>query len=427
MKASTSRRAAAVRTVSRRDFCVTATLGGLAAALTRPASAATPSAPAMEPRWNRAKALDAVMLDAVNSGYIVGATVIAAKDGEIVYRRAAGFADRETRRPMTENEVCRLASMTKPIVCVTALALIDGGRLGLEDPVTRWLPEFRPKLPDGREPVITVRHLLTHTAGLTYGFLEAEDGPYHRLGVSDGLDHPGLSLDENLRRIASAPLLFEPGTGWHYSVAIDVLGAVIERVSGMTLPDAVQRIVTGPLGMSSVRFVATADTVLATPYGDASPQPTRMTDPFSLRFGQSAIVYSPARAFDATAFPSGGVGMVGTAEDYLRFAESIRTGGAGIIRPQTVVAMTSNAIGDLPVGAAGPGFGWGLGVAVLRDPAAAKLPVNAGAWNWSGVYGTNFWVDPAAGISVVALTNTVVAGMTGNFPIALRRAVYQDS
>jgi CubicO group peptidase (beta-lactamase class C family) len=427
MKASTSRRAAAVRTVSRRDFCVTATIGGLAAALTRPASAATPSAPAMEPRWNRAKALDAVMLDAVNSGYIVGATVIAAKDGEIVYRRAAGFSDRETRRPMTENEVCRLASMTKPIVCVTALALIDDGRLGLEDPVTRWLPEFRPKLPDGREPVITVRHLLTHTAGLTYGFLEAEDGPYHRLGVSDGLDHPGLSLDENLRRIASAPLLFEPGTGWHYSVAIDVLGAVIERVSGMTLPDAVQRIVTGPLGMSSVRFVATADTVLATPYGDASPQPTRMTDPFSLRFGQSAIVYSPARAFDATAFPSGGVGLVGTAEDYLRFAEAIRTGGAGIIRPQTVVAMTSNAIGDLPVGAAGPGFGWGLGVAVLRDAAAAKSPVNAGAWNWSGVYGTNFWVDPAAGISVVALTNTAVAGMTGNFPIALRRAVYQDS
>ena len=427
MKASTSRRAVAVRTVSRRDFCVTATIGGLAAALTRPASAATPSAPAMEPRWNRAKALDAVMLDAVNSGYIVGATVIAAKDGEIVYRRAAGFADRETRRPMTENEVCRLASMTKPIVCVTALALIDDGRLGLEDPVTRWLPEFRPKLPDGREPVITVRHLLTHTAGLTYGFLEAEDGPYHRLGVSDGLDHSGLSLDENLRRIASAPLLFEPGAGWHYSVSIDVLGAVIERVSGMTLPDAVQRIVTGPLGMSSVRFVATADTVLATPYGDASPQPTRMTDPFSLRFGQSAIVYSPARAFDATAFPSGGVGMVGTAEDYLRFAESIRTGGAGIIRPQTVVAMTSNAIGDLPVGAAGPGFGWGLGVAVLRDPAAAKSPVNAGAWNWSGVYGTNFWVDPAAGISVVALTNTAVAGMAGNFPIALRRAVYQDS
>ncbi|WP_408436110.1 serine hydrolase domain-containing protein [Paraburkholderia caffeinilytica] len=398
----------------------------MTAALTKPVSGAAPSVPAIQPQLIQVKALDTVIFDAVNSGRIVGATVIAAKDGEIVYRRAAGFTDREARRPMTENEVCRLASMTKPIVCVTALALIDRDRLRLEDPVTRWLPDFRPKLPDGREPVITVRHLLTHTAGLTYGFLEAEDGPYHRLGVSDGLDHSGLSLEENLRRIASAPLLFEPGTAWHYSVAIDVLGAVIERVAGMTLPDAVQRIVMDPLGISSIRFVASDNTVLATPYGDASPQPARMTDPFSLAFGQSAIVYSPARAFDPTAFPSGGVGMVGTAEDYLRFAEAIRSGGAGIIRPETVAAMTSNAIGDLPVGAAGPGFGWGLGVAVLRDPAAAKSPVSAGAWSWSGVYGTNFWVDPAAGISVVALTNTAVAGMTGNFPMALRRAVYQE-
>ncbi|OYD60637.1 UNVERIFIED_ORG: CubicO group peptidase (beta-lactamase class C family) [Burkholderia sp. CF145] len=398
----------------------------MTAALTKRASGAAPSVSPVQPQWSQAKALDAVILDAVSRGHIVGATVIAAKDGEIVYRRAAGFADREASRPMKENEVCRLASMTKPIVCVTALALVDRRRLRLEDPVTRWLPDFRPKLPDGREPVITVRHLLTHTAGLTYGFLEAEGGPYHQLGVSDGLDHSGLTLKENLRRIASAPLLFEPGTAWRYSVAIDVLGAVIERVTGMTLPDAVQRIVMDPLGISSIRFVAPADTVLATPYGDASPQPTRMTDPYSLGFAQSAIVYSPARAFDPAAFPSGGVGMVGTAEDYLRFAEALRSGGAGVIRPDTVSAMTSNAIGDLAADAAGPGFGWGLGVAVLRDPVAAKSSLSAGAWNWSGVYGTNFWVDPAAGISVVALTNTAVAGMTGDFPMALRRAVYQE-
>jgi len=110
--------------------------------------------------------------------------------------------------------------------------------------------------------------------------------------------------------------------------------------------------------------------------------------------------------------------------DYRRFAEAIRTGGAGIIRPETAVAMTRNAIGDLAVSAAGPGFGWGLGVAVLKDPAAAKSPVNTGAWNWGGVYGTNFWVDPTAGLTVVALTNTAVAGMTGSFPTSLRRAVY---
>jgi CubicO group peptidase (beta-lactamase class C family) len=146
-----------------------------------------------------------------------------------------------------------------------------------------------------------------------------------------------------------------------------------------------------------------------------------MTDSFALKFGQSEIVYAPARAFDPKAFPSGGVGMVGSARDYLRFAEAIRTGGAGVIRPETATAMTTNAIGRLTAGA---GFGWGFGVAVLEDPAAAKSPLSKGAWSWSGVYGSNFWVDPVEKLSVVVLTNTAVAGMTGNFPMALRRAVY---
>jgi len=150
--------------------------------------------------------------------------------------------------------------MTKAIICVAALSLIDRSRFHLEDPVTRWLPYFRPRLADGRERVITVRHQLTHTAGLTYGFLEPPDGPYHRLGVSDGSAASGLTREENLRRIASAPLLFEPGTGWHYSVAIDVLGAVIERVTDKTLPEAVLDIVTGPLGMDSVAFTVSPGT-----------------------------------------------------------------------------------------------------------------------------------------------------------------------
>ena len=410
--------------LSRRDMLVTTSIGALAAVVAGPAWSVEHALLKTKSSWDRANALDTVIQEAVGSGAIVGTTVIVAKDGKVVYQRAAGFADREARRQMKKDEIFRLASMTKPIVCVAALALADRGQLSLEDPVTRWLPNFRPKLADGREPLITVRHLLTHTAGLTYGFLEATDGPYHRLGVSDGLDASGLTLEENLQRVGLAPLLYEPGASWHYSIAIDVLGAVIERVTGTTLQEAVRSIVTGPLGMSSVQFVSSAGTLLSTPYGDAIPQPVRMTDSFSLKFGQSEIVYSPSRAFDPKAFPSGGVGMVGTAGDYLRFAEAIRTGGAGIIRPETAVAMTTNAIGDLPVGAAGPGFGWGLGVAILEDPAAAKSPLTAGAWSWSGVYGTNFWVDPVEKLSVVVLTNTAVAGMTGNFPMALRRAVY---
>lgn len=407
--------------LSRRTVLAAASIGGLATAIAGPAFGDPDRLPAASARWGRADALDRVIDDAIEGRRIVGAVIVAARNGEIVYRHAAGYADREAGRPIREDEVFRLASMTKAIVCVAALALMDHGHLDLEDPVTRWLPDFRPKLADGREPVITIRHLMTHTAGLTYGFLSPPDAPYHRLGISDGLDASGLTLAENLRRIAAAPLLFEPGSSWHYSIAIDVLGAVIERVTGSTLPEAVSRIVTGPLGMTSTSFAVPAGAVLATPYGDSTPEPVRMTDPFHLPFGPGEIVYSPARAFDPGAFPSGGVGMVGTARDYLRFVEAIRTGGVGIIRPETAAAMTRNAIGEL---SSGPGFGWGLGVQVLKDPAAAKTPLNAGAWNWAGVYGNTFWVDPATGLSVVALTNTAVAGMTGEFPLALRRAAY---
>jgi CubicO group peptidase (beta-lactamase class C family) len=373
------------------------------------------------PQWKRAAEIDRVVDEAISNRHIVGAVIVAARDGQVIYQRAAGYADRESRRAVHVNEVFRLASMTKAIVSAAVLALMDRGEIDLDDPVTRWLPEFRPRLADGRQPVITVRHLLTHTAGLGYGFLEPSDGPYHRLGVSDGMDASNLTLAENLTRIAAAPLLFEPGSSWHYSVAADVLGAVLERATGKALPAVVRNIVIEPLGMNSLDFVASESAVLATPYGDATPKPRAMTSSFELPFFGGAIRYSPARVFDGGAYPSGGTGMVGTARDYLRFIEAIRTGGAGIVRPATAAAMTRNAIGDL---SSAPGFGWGLGVQVLKDPAAAQSPLNAGAWNWGGVYGTHFWVDPTAALSFVVLTNTAIAGMIGAFPSALQRAVY---
>ncbi|MBF0851446.1 beta-lactamase family protein [Gluconobacter sp. R75690] len=373
----------------------------------------------------RTTAIDSVLQNAVHSGSLVGATVLVSERGKIVYERAFGSADREAGIATQTGTLFRLASMTKPVICVAALALMEQGKLSLDAPVTQWLPDFRPALPDGRQPVITIRHLMTHTAGLGYGFLEPETGPYHRKGISDGLDHARLTLQENIARIATVPLLFEPGTAWHYSLAIDVLGGVIERVTGLTLPTAIRTLVTGPLGLTSLAFSIPQGTPIAVPYADGGTGGAiRMTDPFQLKFGPGHIVYSPSRAFDPAAWPSGGVGMVGTAGDYLRFAEAIRTGGSGVLKPESVAAMTTNAIGTLPVGAAGPGFGWGLGVAVLTDPTRAGLPLSPGSWNWSGLYGTGFWVDPARELSAVALTNTAVAGMSGSFPRALRHAVY---
>jgi CubicO group peptidase (beta-lactamase class C family) len=368
--------------------------------------------------------VDAVIDEAIASERIVGTVVIVARDGKIVYQRAAGLADREAKRPMREDTIFRLASTTKPIVSATALALVDAGRLHLDDPVSRWIPEFRPKLADGREPVITVHHLLTHTAGLGYGFLEPADGPYHRAGVSDGLAEPDLPLAENLRRIASVPLAFEPGTAWRYSLATDVLGEVVARAGGESLPDIVAWSVTEPLGMTDTAFRVIDVERLATPYVDAEPRPARMGEPHRLPFGSSALVYSPARALDPKVYPSGGAGMVGTARDYVRFLEALRTGGSPILEPETAREMTSNAIGEMGSPMLSEGWGFGLGVAVLKDPNPTGTPQSAGAWAWGGVYGNHFWVDPAVKLTVVVLTNTAVAGMAGAFPEALRAAVY---
>jgi CubicO group peptidase (beta-lactamase class C family) len=371
-----------------------------------------------------ASRVDPVIDQAIARALIVGMVMLIARRGTVVYRRAAGAADREAHRAMTLDTIFRYSSLTKPIVSATALQLIEGGQLGLEDPVTKWLPEFRPRLADGREPVITIRHLLTHTAGLSYGFSEPADGPYHRANVSDGMDQPGLGFDENLRRLASVPLLFPPGTAWNYSLATDVLGKVIERVSGVSLQQKVARTITEPLQMRDTAFVARDPARLAVPYASGSSQPVRMKDPHVVPFPPGDMLFSPSRILDANSYPSGGTGMAGTAGDFLTFLEALRRGGEGLLRPDTVRMMTSNAIGDLPM-LMGPGWGFGLGVAVLKDPVAANVSQGPGTWRWGGVYGHHWFVDPKHELSVVVLTNTALVGMIGEFPDALGRALYE--
>ena len=370
--------------------------------------------------------LDIVIDRAVKEEKIVGATMLVARNGKIVYRRTAGLNDREAKKPLRETDVFRLASMTKLIVSVAALALVDEGKLGLNDSVTKYLPDFRPKLADGREPLITIRHLLTHTAGLNYGFFEKSDGAYHRLKVSDGLDDIGITLEENVRRITAAPLLYEPGTSWNYSVATDVLGAIVAKAGGATLSEVVRRKVTAPLKMNDTTFVAKNPSRLVTPYGDGKEHPVRMTEPFALTFGDGQIVYSPRRVTDATAFPSGGAGMSGTIDDYFRFLEVLRKGGSPILKPATARLLFENAIGDIPVNAAASpeGWGWSLGASYLKNPSAAKTPQSAGTVQWGGAWGHSYFVDPQKGLTVICLTNTAVAGMVGEFPTALVNAVY---
>jgi CubicO group peptidase (beta-lactamase class C family) len=365
--------------------------------------------------------LDPVLDAAISAERIVGAVVLVARDGQVVYHRAAGLADREANVPVTERTRFRLASMSKPIVSLAALILAEQRALNLDQPISKWLPSFQPSLTDGHRPPITVRQLLTHTSGLDYPWGEPAGGPYHRLNVSSGFDQPGLSLEENLDRLARAPLLSTPGKTWRYSLGIDVLGAIVAKAGGGSLPEVVRRLVTEPLHISA-SFDAGEPAALAVPYIDAEPRAARMTDPQSLPFAADAIVYAPSRIFHRASYPSGGVGMVSTAGDYLTFVEALRTGGAGIISPTSAASATENQTADLPI-AFGPGWGWGFGFAVLRatDP---TLPWAPGTWRWVGGYGSHFWVDPSAKLSVVVLTNTALQGALGPFADALRDAVY---
>lgn len=368
------------------------------------------------------KNLDAVLDAAVAEQRIVGGVVIVLRDGATVYRRAVGLADRESKAPMQIDTIFRLASVTKPIAAVAALRLVEAGTLDLEAPITRYLPDFRPKLGD-REPTITVRQLLTHTSGLSYSFMQPSDGPYSKLGVSDGLADPGLSFEDELPRLARAELLSEPGTQWGYSLGIDVLGAAIEKVTGAQLPAAIAELVTGPLGMTRTTFEAPTDKPLATPYADGTP-PVRMGDPHVVPFFDLAgIRFSPSRVFDAKSFPSAGGGMNGTADEVARVLELVRSGGGALLKKETTESMLANQTGALPV-VLGPGWGFGFGGAVLVDPRTAQTPQSAGTWTWGGVWGHNWFVDPAKRLVVVGLTNTAIEGMMGRLPVAMRDAVY---
>jgi CubicO group peptidase (beta-lactamase class C family) len=395
-------------------------LGFLASTLLTTTGALADPSPALQ------KKIDAVIDQSIAQDRLVGAVVLVAQDGELIYQRAVGFADKESQRPMQLDTLFRLSSVSKPIVTTAAMVLIEQKKLSLDDAVTRWLPTFKPKLADGTTPVITVRQLLTHTAGLAYGFSEKADGPYHAAKVSDGFDDLRMDLTENVRRIGSQPLLNKPGEMWRYSLSIDVLGAVIEKAAGESLDAAVARLVTKPLSMSNTSFwAATADAErLATAYFNTPTGTARMADPQRVPFGAGSLIYSPSRAFDKTAYPSGGAGMIGSAPDLLRLLETIRKGGAPILTPATAASMLSNQVGA--VAGLQPGVRFGFGGALVIDPKAARTPQSSGTWNWGGVYGHSWFVDPVRKVTVILLTNTALEGMSGKLPGALRDAVYES-
>lgn len=370
------------------------------------------------------KRVDDVWRRFVDQGRIVGGVLLLAQGGALRYVSARGWADRENRLPMRRDTRFRLASLTKLLTSVAVLRLCQSGLLALDAPVTTWLPDFQPALADGREPVITVRHLLSHTSGLGYGFEQLPDNAYQRAGVSDGLDRVAFDLAENVRRLAQPPLLFEPGSGWAYSLAADVLGAVLQQATGEPLPQVLARWVTEPLAMNATGFACDDPDTLAVAYKDGLPEPLRISacDVLELEGGHARV--SSARAFDADQYPSAGAGMLGTADDYLRLLECLRLGGSPLLSRASTALLLGNAIGNAVMKGRGAGWKFGLGPAVLTSPAAAGHRQGPGAWTWCGLYGSHYWVDPRAEMTLVVLTNTAVAGAWGALADGVVEAIY---
>ena len=373
---------------------------------------------------NMTQRIDDALNSALNEKRIVGAVIAVMKDGALAHFRPYGLANREQGKPMTEDAIFRLASISKPIVTAAAMRMIELGRFGLDTPVTDFLPDFKPKGPDGSTPTITMRHLLTHTAGLSYDFLQPPEGPYNTIPVSAGIDGD-FTMEDNLARMVEAGLTFPPGAAWLYSVAIDVLGAVMAKAEGTDVEGAVQKYVTGPMQMTDTSFYVTDEKRLVQPYSNAAPEPIPIGDNFKQPFvpGCAPINLGTSRAFNRNAFQGGGGCMNGKALDIVRMLDAIRAGGAPILSKETTQQMMSNQVGPLrilfdPTGNTAFGFGG----SILLNPAASGSALSAGSWQWGGVWGHSWFVDPTRKLTIVNLTNTTLEGMAGQLPGDVQRA-----
>ena len=346
----------------------------------------------------RLRRVHALMQRYIDSGDIAGSVTLVARRGRIAHLEAQGVSDIETKKPMTTDAIFRLASMTKPIASVAVMMLHEEGHFLLTDPVSRWLPEFKnPKVAIANAPheragagfrlvpadrEITIKDLLTHTAGLASGTA----GPTVEL-LKKISRKPDDTLAGYIPRLAGLPLNFQPGTAWEYGPATDVLGRLVEVVSGRNLDQFFRERIFMPLAMNDTYFYLPVEKLprLTTAYAKGEKGLQKLT--------------APGPASRTGRYHSGGGGLAGTAEDYLRFCQMMLDGGVlegtRLVSRKTIEQMTANHIGKLPMwNDTLHGYRFGLGLRVRADQGEAALLGSLGSFGWGGAYGTYFWVDP---------------------------------
>lgn len=355
----------------------------------------------------------------VDGGRLPCAITVVARGGDVVFADAQGVADTNTGEDITFDHRFRIFSMTKPVTAVAAMMLVEEARLRLDDPVSRYIPAFaetpvlkrRDASLDDTEPQetpLTVHHLLTHTSGLTYGFFDPDTplGEHYQARAFD-MDPNGSSMETWADELAQTPLAFQPGARWNYGVSTDLLGHIVEIIENRPLGEVFEDRIFNPLGMEKTGFAVpkSAAKELTALYKTTTKGGLSLMDPGA----ESGFIEPVTRHH-------GGGGLVSVATDYMRFADMLRRGGelggARLLSPKTVELMTSNHLGGDMESMGQPtfgesnfrGVGFGLGMAVVIDPARAQLLTSAGEYFWGGAASTVFWVDPVRDVVVLFLT-----------------------
>jgi CubicO group peptidase (beta-lactamase class C family) len=354
----------------------------------------------------------------VEAGRIPGAVVLVARKGRVAYLQAVGFRDKATGAPMTADAMFRIASMTKPMVTVAALQLYEEGRLLLSDPVSKYIPAFKGQtVGDDRAPAVremTVQDLMRHTSGLTYGNRGTTE--LHKMYPYSSTDSSlTLTMDEFIEKLAKAPLLYQPGTQWDYSLSSDVLGRVVEVVARKPLGDVLAERIYRPLKMTDTTFLVGAEKSGRV----AQPLPKHPDTGAEYKIPDPTV----PRKFDC-----GGGCAVSTARDYARFAHMLlhrgTLDGARVLAPKTVEFMTADHLAGIsrgPAYLAGPGYTWGLGLAV-REAGGSPMAGSPGDFSWNGAYATAWWADPKEQLVVVSMQQSPLG--RHYYPL-VRALVYQ--
>lgn len=358
----------------------------------------------------RLRRIDELMQGYVDRGELSGTVTLVARQGKVVHLEAHGYRHLEAGAAMEADTIFRIASMTKPIASVALMMLYEEARFQLDDPVEKWIPELGNaqvaiKAPDGERIAspfklipaarpITIRHLLTHTAGLSNSYRGMTRDLRREALTGDGT--PPATVEEAILRIADVPLNFHPGEAWEYGGATDVVGVLVERMSGQTLDAFFRARIFEPLAMHDTHFNI----------------PEEKTDRIAALYHPEederiALTAAPSHR-EPRAYFSGAGGLASTAADYFRFQQMMLSGGeldgARILGPKTVQLMITNHIGDHLTWLKGPGYGFGLGYSVLLDAGKASEPLSPGSFGWGGAFCTYFFVDPVEELIGVFMT-----------------------